>query len=164
MSTNATALLAIYLQDHHAASTAGLELFRRAADGQRSTPAGPGLRTLAEEAEIDHQRLRTLLTAVGVAPSRVKDAATWLGEKAGRLKPNGMLVRRSPLSDIVELEGLALALTGRLACWRLLHTLAESDDRLDGAELDDLADRARDQLDRVERLRLDAARRILGPA
>ena len=49
----------------------------------------------------------------------VKDAGGWLLEKAGRLKLNGQLKGYSPLPRLVELEGLALGVTAKLASgWR----------------------------------------------
>jgi hypothetical protein len=43
----------------------------------------------------------------------VRTAAGWLGNKAGRLEPNGHIVTRSPRADIVELEGLRLRVPPR---------------------------------------------------
>lgn len=45
--------------------------------------------------------------------------AGWLAEKAGRLKLNGRPLRRSPLSGLVELEMMHLAVEGEQACWRI---------------------------------------------
>jgi hypothetical protein len=85
-----------------------------------------------------------------------------VAEKAGRLKLNGSLLSRSPLSDLVELEGLALGVQGKLAGWRLLKAL--DDPRLDGTELDRLIARAEDQAERLETLRLATGQRVLSPS
>jgi hypothetical protein len=69
--------------------------------------------------------------------------AAWIGEKAGRLKSNGRLFTRSPLSDLEELEMLRLGIEGKAAGWRTLRTLADTDTRLDPQRLDELISRAR---------------------
>ena len=46
-----------------------------------------------------------------------KSAGAWTAEKFGRLKPNGQLTGYSPLSRLVELEGLKLGITGKLGLW-----------------------------------------------
>jgi hypothetical protein len=43
-----------------------------------------------------------------------------IAERVGRLKSNGRIVRRSPLSSLLELEMLRLAVEGKAACWRTL--------------------------------------------
>lgn len=151
-------LLALYLQDHYAASTGGLELFRRAARGLRDPAARAELDRLAGEVADDRQELREVMTAVGARPSPLKHGAAWLAEKAARLKPNGMLLRRSPLSDVVELEALQVALTGQRAGWTALRELAETGRPIDQAKVDRQLTRTDDQLARVDRLRLAAAR------
>ena len=63
----------------------------------------------------------------------------------GRLKPNGQLTGYSPLSRVVELEGLALGMTGKLALWKALRELVDEEPRLDAAELERLRERAERQ-------------------
>ena len=84
-------------------------------------------------------------------------ALGWVGEKAGRLKPNGYVVRRSPLADVIELEGLRLGAQGRLACWQVLRAVATHDDRLTVLEMDELVGRAEDQATRLYKLHLQVA-------
>ena len=62
-----------------------------------------------------------------MSPSRMKMAAVRLGERLGRLKLNGRLVGYSPLSRVVELEGLYLVSHMRLMLWRGLGQIAQSD-------------------------------------
>jgi hypothetical protein len=162
MSTNATtqadpSLLGIYLNDHLAGATGGLELFRRALASHRGTAAEPVLERLAQEVEEDREALLRIMTSLGLPVRQYKVAAGWLAEKAGRAKPNGRLLSRSPLSSVVELEGLRLGVLGKAALWRLLRALADRDSRLHAAELDRLAERADRQAAELEELRLAAA-------
>ena len=78
-------------------------------------------------------------------------------EKVGRLKPNGQLTGYSPLSRVVELEGLALGVTGKLGLWKALRELVDEEPRLDAAELDRLRERAERQQAELEEHRLRAA-------
>lgn len=153
-----TTLLAIHLQDHLAGSTAAVELSRRAAKAHHGATLGDELEVLTLEAANDRQALVDLMAVLGVGPDRVKTAAAWLGEKLGRLKLNGALLRRSPLSDVVELDAMRMAVEWKAAGWRLLQALADADPRLAQADLDDLVARAADQATRIESLRTAVAR------
>lgn len=152
--------LAIYLNDHLAGATGGLELFRRAA-GSAPEPVRSELERMTRDVEQDRESLVGLLRALGVPVRRYKVVGGWLLEKAARAKPNGRLLRRSPLSDLVELEGLLLGVQGKGAGLRALRELAATDPRLDRDELDVLVGRAERQAQDLERLRLQTAARVL---
>ena len=107
-----TKLLGIYLNDHLAGSAVGVELAKRAAASNEGTPARRFPRGLAEEIEAERDALKAIMDHLGVAENRVKMPIAWTAEKLGRLKPNGQLTGYSPLSRLVELEGLALGRDG----------------------------------------------------
>lgn len=157
------ALLAIYLNDHLGGSTGGRELARRTARAHRGTPAGGPLQRLAAEIAEDRRALLGIMGALGVEVQRHKVAVGWAVEKAARLKLNGRLLRRSPLSSVVELESLRLGIEGKTSGWVTLRAVADHDPRLDAAALDRLLERARAQADTVEELRLQAADEAFGP-
>lgn len=154
-------LLAIYLKDHLAGATAGLELARRVEASNRSTEYGAFLAELVEEIALDRRALLDLMGRLGVGEDRVKNAVAWAGEKAGRLKLNGELFSYSPLSRLVELEGLALGVQGKLAMWRSLRSLADADEHLAGFDLEAPIARAQSQARRVEARRVRAAQEAL---
>ena len=149
-------LLGIYLNDHLAGSAGGLALAQRLAEGHRNTAAADDLAWLAEQVAEDREALIKIMEQLSIPRTRYKEPVAWLAEKAGRLKPNGHLLSRSPLSSVVELEGMALGATGKLAGFRTLRALADTDSRLDPAVLDDLIAQAQEQLARLEQLRLRA--------
>jgi hypothetical protein len=155
--------LAIYVNDHLMGAAAGLELFRRAAGNHRGTPTGAALERLTVEVERDRDSLVATARALGLPVRRYKQLAGWAVEKAGRLKPNGHLLTRAPLSDLVELEGLRLGVQGKEAGWLSLRQVADRYDALDPAELDRLAARARAQAEELEQLRRDCAAQVLSP-
>ena len=149
--------LPIYLNDHLAGATAGVELARRVAGSNRSTSYGPVLERLAEEIEEDRRTLEDIMERLSVRRDRLKVALAWSGEKAGRLKLNGELLRYSPLSRLEELEGLALGVEGKLALWQTLSDTYGDDSRLRGIDFEELIKRARSQRRRLERQRRRAA-------
>ena len=155
-------LLGIYLNDHLAGSTVGLELVKRAAGSNEEGELGDFLATLAEEIDADRESLRAIMKRLEYGEDIPKKLTAWTAEKLGRLKPNGQLTGYSPLSRVVELEGLALGITGKLALWKALHALASGEPRLDAAELDRLRERAERQRDGVERHRVRAAADAFG--
>jgi bacterioferritin (cytochrome b1) len=149
-----------YLQDHYAGSAAGIELFRRAAAQQTDPVTRTALTAMVEDVENEREVLQRFLESINARPDPLKNASAWLAEKLGRLKPNGELLHRSALSDVVELEALRLAVEGKAAGWRVLRRLSEIEDRFSSAELDRLLASAEQQIDRLEELRLAAAERV----
>jgi hypothetical protein len=123
-------LLAIYLNDHLAASTGGLELGRRTLGSNRGNDFGEYLEKLVPR--LEHQRA-TLL----------------------EVKPNGRLRSYSPLSRVVELEILALGSQGRLGLWRTLDQLRH--ETLSGFDFAALAHETEQQIDQLDTERRRAA-------
>jgi len=155
-------LLATYLNDHLAGATTGRELARRiASSNRRSELYGPPTALLASEVEEDRDSLLAVMRALGVRTDRLKVAAGWSAEKVGRLKPNGRLISYSPLSRLIELEGMMLGVRGKLAMWESLISVLGEDPRLAGIDLERLAERARSQFETLETLRLEASREAL---
>jgi hypothetical protein len=152
--------LATYLNDHLGAGTAGVELVRRAARENEGSQLGTFLAELAVEIAADRDTLVTIMGELGVKPDRAKVAAGWTAEKVGRLKPNAQLRGYSPLSPLVELEGLLVGIQGKLALWRALAEIADAVG-LERTRLEELAARAESQQVDVERHRLEVARGAL---
>lgn len=149
-------LLRIYLRDHHAAAVATAELAKRSAKSNEGTSFEPLLRALKDEVQEDLRSLEGVMQRLGVTPARGKDGALWVAEKVGRLKLNGAVTKYSPLSRVVELEGLALATAGNKGVWTALKDLAHP--QLDRAELENLEDRAEDRQRRIAEARREAVR------
>jgi hypothetical protein len=146
--------LSIYLNDHRAGATVGRELSKRAARQNADDEFGPPLARIRDEIAEDHATLERVLDALDVSRDKVKSAGAYAGEKLGRLKLNGQLRGYSPLSRVVELEGLALGVTGKKAMWKALEVLA--DPRLAEFDFAALADRAERHQEELEALRLRA--------
>ncbi|MFD9706248.1 SRPBCC family protein [Lentzea sp. NPDC059081] len=142
-----TELLGIYLNDHLAGTTAISELARRV------SRTHPELRLLADDLEADRKELLDFMREVGVEARPHKAAIGWLSEKAGRLKLNGRVLGRSPLSDVLELEGLRVGIEAKSALWRTLRKLQSFDEE----RLERLARRAAGQAELVDQYRVRLA-------
>lgn len=147
-----TRYLPIYLNDHLAGATLGVEIVRRTLrENEDGGELAEFLRWLHAQVAEDRQALLALMRRHGVQPSLVKAGGAWLAEKVGRLKPNGHVSTYSPLSRLLELEALAAGIDAKLALWLAL----------DAAGVDDVGEliaRAREQRERLEPHRLAAAR------
>jgi hypothetical protein len=152
---NVSNLLKTYLQDHHAGATAGLELARRAAGANEGTEYAAELERIADEIAADRETLERVMDHLDVSPSKVKDTGAWVFEKVGRLKPNDRLLSYSPLSRVIEIEGLVIGVTGKQALWEALQTAIGQP--VDGVSFSELSARAADQRSRLETLRRKAA-------
>jgi hypothetical protein len=150
-------LLAIYLNDHLAGAVGGLELARRAQRSNAGAPLGDFLAGLVVEIEEDREALELIMDRLGVGEDRAKLAAGWAAEKAGRLKLNGRLTSYSPLSRLVEIEGLIVGVSGKRAGWLALLELAPGEPRLDAEQLAGLVSRAEAQLRELREHHAEAA-------
>jgi hypothetical protein len=146
--------LEIYLNDHLAGATGGVELARRLrASNAGDAVFGEPLRRVCEEIEADRATLERVIERLGFSRSTVKPALAWVAEKLGRLKLNGQLRGYSPLSRLIELEGLLIGITGKIGLWQTLAEL-ESSSHLE-VDLDQLSARAvaqRATIDELHRL------------
>jgi hypothetical protein len=149
--------LAIYLNDHLAGATVGVELGRRALRENEGSELGIFLRGLLAEISEDRATLVQLMERLSIQRSKAKTAAAWTAEKLGRLKLNGQIRGYSPLSRLVELEGLAAGIEGKRSLWLALAQIRDRERRLLEFDLDALAERAQSQRERLELHRLAAA-------
>jgi hypothetical protein len=149
-------LLAVYLNDHLAGATGGVELARRARGSNRGTRLGESLAEICAEIEADRATLERMMEQLEVKRSTAKVAGAWAAEKLGRLKLNGRLTGYSPLSRLVELEMLQIGISGKIQLWQALAETRGA--RLAQFDLPGLIARAESQHATIERLRLGAAR------
>jgi hypothetical protein len=68
----------------------------------------------------------------------------------------------SPLSRVIELEGLAGGVNAKLALWRALRAVVADEPRLEAHALDRLISRAESQLDRIAALHARASKIAFG--
>ena len=130
-SVSSGRMLAIYLRHHVAASRGGVDLFHRSARTQLSNEARQELRDLAAEVTQDREQLLRILRRLDISRPKFAEVLVGVAEGLRQLKPNGTLLRRSPLSDVMELEALSTAVTAKRLGWVTLRFVGERDGPLD---------------------------------
>lgn len=148
----ATELLHTYMQDHHAGAAAGVDLFRRVAKDHEDPEIRAVVSRIGDETEEDLRNLEELMTLVGTAPSALKDLPARAAEKLGQLKPNQRFAQRSPLSDLLEVEALTIAVRGKELGFKAMLDI--DDPRLPRPTLEALVERAVEHGRQLEELRL----------
>ena len=157
-----TDLLGVYTNDHLASATGGVELVSRMLGRWQGTAYEPRLEELLDELREERASLRSTMEALGLPVRQYKQAAVWLGEKVSRVKFNGHLLSRSPLSDLVEFEFIATAVLAKRAGFETLRALGEADDRIDSALFERLIDQADDQHTWLAEARREVAEGVFG--
>jgi hypothetical protein len=155
-------LLGVYCNDHLAAATGGIELVGRMLGVHRGTPYEARLEQLLDELREERAGVRSSMAALGLPVRQYKQVGSWVGEKLSRLKLNGHLLSRSPLSDLVEFEFIATAVLAKRAGFETLREIAAVDARLDAALLDRLIAQADKQHDWLADARREMAARVFG--
>lgn len=146
--------LRIYLQDHRSAAAGGLQLARRCRDSNADSELGRFLDTLVDEVNQDAATLDDLMKRFGVRRNPIKHALVVIGERVARLKPNGQLRGYSPLSKVIELEGLIAGVHAKQRLWKGLDATRNGPDP---GVLDEMMQRADRQLHRLEAFHCTAA-------
>jgi hypothetical protein len=159
--------LETYLNDHLAGSKLGVDLAEQIRDRSEGTPLHETMTWVAAEISEDRDKLSELMERVGASENQVKQATAWVAEKASRLKLSdfgGLLGGDEEYGLFISLETLELGVAGKLRLWEALKEVAVHHDGFNAAELEALAERARNQRDALERERLAAALRALSAA
>lgn len=155
-------LLGVYCNDHLAAATGGIELVSRMLSRHRGTPHEANLEGLLDELREERAALRSSMAALGLPVRQYKQAASWVGEKVSRLKLNGHLLSRSPLSDLIEFEFIATGVLAKRCGFETLRVVATADQRLDGPLLERLIAQADKQHNWLADARREVAARVFG--
>ena len=153
--------ITIYLRDHLAMARGGLDFCRRVARENEGNEVGESLEAILVDLEEETEALTRALELLDVEPSQLKMAGVWLMEKAGRLKFNGDLRSYSPLSRLLELEGLMAATQARRGLWLTLQDARHMYPELEELPMTRLAHRAEQHLGMLEELHEKAARTML---
>ena len=148
--------LEIYINDHRAGAAAGLALAKRCARASPPGPVGDVLEAVATEIAEDRATLEHVAQLLGVRANPVKTLAARAAELAARLKLNGQLRGTSPLSRLIEREGLLAGIDAKRSLWVSLRTARRPE--LSEIDFERLAQRASEQREQLVALhRLAAA-------
>ncbi|HEX2386131.1 MAG TPA: hypothetical protein VHL99_06185 [Candidatus Binatia bacterium] len=155
----ATEYFAVYLNDHLAGATVAIEHLEDLQAAAKDI--APALSDLRADIEADRSELQGIMREFNIAESRTRRASAWVAEKGARLKMLADDKATGPLRRLESLEAVALGIDGKHALWRALNAAAETTPALRARDYDQLAARAIEQRNRVEALRLEAAKQAL---
>ena len=153
--------LSIYLRDHLAMGQGGIDLVRRMATANADNELGDLLDQFGKELQEEASDLKRALKLLDIEPSQLKKAGVWFAEKIGRLKLNGELRGYSPLSRLLELEGLMAAVQARKGLWMTLLDAKHMYPKLEQIPLQQYFERADKQLEELDEMHIKAARHML---
>ena len=155
-------LLQTYLSDHLTGATGGRARALKMADWYSDSDIGPDLARVAAEIDAEQEHLKDLIDRLGLTQPLPKQLLARVGELAGRLKANGRVLTGSPMTPLLELELLRMAVNGKQGLWETLSGYA-SELGLDPDRFRDLAEQARAQDRTLERLHGMVRRDALRP-
>ena len=151
--------LDVYLTDHLAGATAGVNLAEMAAEEHRADEHGAFFGEIASEIKADYGELERLIDAMGSERSATKTAAAEIGSKMMAPKFTGG--DDDALNAFVTLETLSIGVEGKLCMWKALRLVQDSNATLESFTIDELIERAQSQRDRLEAKRLEVAPQAL---
>lgn len=151
-------LLNLYLSDHLTGASAGAARISRMAADFVDTPVFATLSSIDEEIHAERSFLQQLIHDLGMRELRHRQAVAVLGERIGRLKSNGRVFSRSPMTLMLEVELLRSAVIGKRGGWQTLADNAE-ELGLDPAVFHELAARALRQYQELDEVHAYARRR-----
>lgn len=147
----------VYLTDHFAGATAGLQVVDAAADRHRSDELGEFFSPLAAEIRQDKDTLKGLMTAMGVDESGAKLTLARLSTVFSAPKFSGRGIENDYLGDFTALEMLSIGVEGKLCMWKALEKVSGDYPALAELDITELRARATDQRSRIEAKRLEIA-------
>lgn len=153
-------LVELYLSDHLTGATAGANRIARMAADFVDTPVYAQLGELADQIRAERDFLEQLINDLGLQRKPYRQAVAWVGERVGRLKNNGLIVERSPMTMLLETELMRGAIAAKLGGWQSLREHAGVLG-LDEEVFDELIEAASQQLGRLDEVHAYARPRAL---
>ncbi len=153
--------VATYLRDHLAGSVVALELLEYLEKSRAGTDLEPFFAQLRADITADRAELEDLMKRMGAAGGPVRTAVAWVGEKAARLKLRMDDAAGGDFLLFEAVELVAVGIEGKKALWLALAEVSKASPGLRGPDYDRLVERAVEQRERIEAVRLDAARAAL---
>jgi len=151
--------LEVYLTDHLAGATAGVNLSHMAAQEHRSDEHGSFFGEIASEIKADYDTLEKLIASLGVEKSATKTAAAEIGSKM--MAPKFIGGDDDELNAFITLETLSMGVEGKVCMWKALKTVEGGYPSLEDLDLDELIARGESQRERIEATRLEIAPQAL---
>jgi hypothetical protein len=152
----------VYLNDHLAGATAGVDLARQAAE-RHDGELGEFFAQLADEISGDYNTLTSLMDRMDAHASGAKEVLAKAGSEISEAKFSGESTDDPEFGTFVTLETLSIGVEGKFCMWKALKVVADEYPELTSADIDTLIERAQAQRDRLEGKRLEIAGSALSP-
>jgi hypothetical protein len=150
---------ATYLNDHLAGSVIALQLIEHLAHAHAGTHLEREMTDLHAEISADRAELEGLIERLQFSQSPPRKLMAWLTEKLAELKLSMDDRAGGPLHLLEALEAISLGIEGKRSLWRALRYAQTPG--METGDLDRLEQRALEQRNRIEALRLIAAENAL---
>ena len=118
-------LLGLYLSDHLTGATAGAKRIERMAADFADTPVYAALAELADQIRGERAFIERLIEHLQTKRRPIAEVISWTGERVGRLKGNGAMLNRSPMTMVLEAELMRSAIAGKMGMWQTLEANAD---------------------------------------
>jgi len=151
--------LATYLNDHLAGATVALELLEHLEKSATAADLKSFLTELRADITADRKQLEALMERHRIAASTTRQVTAWLTEKMTQVKLRLDDPAGGALRLLEAIEVLSIGIEGKRLLWRALA--AASVPAGPDADYQHLEQRAQEQRQRVETVRLGAARAAL---
>jgi hypothetical protein len=146
----------VYLNDHLAGATAGVELVKQAAE-RHDGELGEFFTQLADEITGDYNTLTSLMDQLDAHASGAKEVLAKAGSVASEAKFSGESMDDPSFGTFLTLETLSIGVEGKLCMWKALKVVEGDVPELAAANVDTLIERAQSQRDKIEGKRLEVA-------
>jgi hypothetical protein len=148
--------LHIYLNDHLAGATAGVDLVKSAA-ARHDGEMGEFFTQLADGISADYNTLTSLIDQLDAHASGAKEAMAKIGSEVSEGKFSGETVDDPEFGTFLTLETLSIGVEGKLCMWKALKVVEGDHRELGAFDIDTLIERAQSQRDSLEGKRLEVA-------
>jgi hypothetical protein len=149
------------LNDHLAGSVAGLAILDYVIDKSPDGEQKETLQRVYRDIEEDKEALRAFIDELDFSESPVRKASAWVAEKMAQVKLRFDDPSAGPFLIFESLEALSLGIEGKRSLWRMLSEVFEPGRSIAAFDLETLINRAEEQREIVEKLRLAAGREAL---
>ncbi|WP_427131558.1 hypothetical protein [Pseudarthrobacter sp. S9] len=147
-------VLSRYLHGHLIAGASGERLFEQAAKTWKDSPHAATLDKLKSAVSSDKKTLEAMATQLHLSMPAYKKPIAWVGAQLSALGPLNPFHSHHAANAQLELEALIIAVTGKALLWKTLIVLAPTDSRIRRDEVNQLLDRAMEQIHELETLLL----------
>ncbi len=151
----------VYLNDHLAGAMLGSALAEQLLETNEGTPLGDVMASIAPQIEEDRKTLVELMDRMGTSKNPVKQATTWVAEKATRPKFSGLTSGDPEVGTFMAVENLRLGVEGKVSLWKILREVSDQYEPLKSMNLETLIERAEAQRDALEQERITAGKLAL---